>query len=134
MTDSPSTAQDNAGASADTSTSLLDKVTSNENMPKIVYILYLVGLIFPLTGMIGVVLSYIYKSEAPEWMQSHYQFQIRTFWIGALYMLVGTLLSIVLIGYLVLLFWWVWLAVRSIKGMRAFDRGQAHPNPKGWMF
>jgi len=38
------------------------------------------------------------------------------------------------IGWLVLLFWMVWLIVRCIKGMKALDSQQAHPNPTGWMF
>lgn len=101
---------------------------------KIIYILYLVGLVFGVTGIVGVVMAYINKSDAPEWLQSHYRFQIRTFWIGALYIFLGALLSIFLIGYLVLLFWIVWLIVRCIKGMQALEKGQAHPNPAGWMF
>ena len=52
---------------------------------KIVYILYLVSLLFGITGIIGVVMAYINKDDAPEWLQTHYQFQIRTFWIGALF-------------------------------------------------
>ena len=52
---------------------------------KIVYILYLVSLLFGITGIIGVVMAYINKDDAPEWVQTHYQFQIRTFWIGALF-------------------------------------------------
>ncbi|BDX18045.1 hypothetical protein MFKK_08550 [Halopseudomonas aestusnigri] len=101
---------------------------------KIVYILYLVGLVIGITGIIGVVLAYVNKDGAPDWLKSHYQFQIRTFWIGALYILIGALLSIVVIGWLVLLFWMVWLIVRCIKGMKALDSQQAHPNPTGWMF
>ncbi len=101
---------------------------------KLVYILYLVGIAFGVTGIIAVVMAYINKDEAPDWLKSHYQFQIRTFWIGALYILIGAMLSIVLIGYLVLMFWLVWLIVRSVKGMKALDQEQAHPNPTGWMF
>ena len=101
---------------------------------KIIYILYLVGLVFGVTGIVGVVMAYINKSDAPEWLQSHYQFQIRTFWIGALYIFLGAILAMFLIGYLVLLFWIVWLIVRCIKGMQALDKGLAHPNPTGWMF
>ena len=38
---------------------------------KIVYILYLVGILFGITGLVGVVMAYINKSDAPEWLQSH---------------------------------------------------------------
>ncbi|HAI97299.1 MAG: hypothetical protein CL866_04535 [Cycloclasticus sp.] len=107
---------------------------SSEGTAKVVYILYLVGIIFGLTGIIGVVMAYINKREAPDWLQTHYQFQIRTFWIGLLYVLIGMILSIILIGYLVLLFWVVWLVIRCVKGMKSLDQKEAHPDPAGWLF
>ena len=108
--------------------------SSAEKTAKIIYILYLVGIVFGITGIVGVVMAYINKSDSPEWLQTHYRFQIRTFWIGGLYMLIGVLLSVVIVGYLVLLFWVIWLIVRCVKGMKALDHKQAHPNPAGWMF
>lgn len=58
---------------------------TTEDLAKIIYILYLVGLVFGVTGIVGVVMAYISKDDAPDWVKTHYQFQIRTFWIGALY-------------------------------------------------
>lgn len=107
---------------------------STEGTAKIVYVLYLVGILFGITGIIGVVMAYINKSDAPEWLKTHYQFQIRTFWIGALYLIVGTILSLVIIGWFVLLFWVVWLIIRTVKGIKLLDTKTAHPNPTGWMF
>ncbi|MDR8525585.1 DUF4870 family protein [Shewanella fidelis] len=107
---------------------------ASKSNAKIVYILYLVALVFGITGIVGVVMAYINKTTAPEWLQSHYQYQIRTFWIGGLFMFVGALLSLILIGWFVLLFWVVWLVVRSIKGMQALDAGKPIDNPKAWLF
>ncbi|MBA6346577.1 hypothetical protein [Colwellia sp. BRX8-9] len=101
---------------------------------KIVYILYMVGLIFGITGIIGVVMAYINRDEAPKWLKTHYQFQIRTFWIGALFIFLGSVLSVILIGWFVLLFWMVWLIIRSVKGMKALDQEKAIDNPTGWFF
>ncbi|HLO77150.1 MAG TPA: hypothetical protein VK196_11915 [Magnetospirillum sp.] len=103
-------------------------------MAKIVYILYLASLVIGMTGIVGVVLAYVNKDEAPEWVRSHYQFQIRTFWIGALFILVGVITSMILIGWLVLLGWVVWLILRCVKGMKALEKGEAHPNPTTWTF
>ncbi|MGB0237424.1 MAG: DUF4870 family protein [Cycloclasticus sp.] len=107
---------------------------SSEGTAKVVYILYLAGIIFGLTGIIGVVMAYINKREAPDWLQTHYQFQIRTFWIGLLYVLIGMVSSVILIGYLVLLFWVVWLVIRCVKGMKSLDQKEAHPDPASWLF
>lgn len=101
---------------------------------KIVYILYMVGLIFGITGVIGVVMAYINKDDAPDWLKTHYQFQIRTFWIGALYLFLGSILSLILIGWFILLFWAVWLIIRSIKGMKALELEKQIENPTRWLF
>lgn len=113
---------------------LAQEKPTTEGSAKIVYILYIVGLIFGITGIIGVVIAYVNRSDAPAWLQSHYQFQIRTFWIGMLYILIGVILSFAIIGYLILLFWVVWLIVRCVKGMKLLGQKRAHPNPTGWMF
>ena len=107
---------------------------TTEGTAKIVYILYLVGLLLGITGIIGVVMAYINRADAPEWLAKHYQFQIRTFWIGGLYMFIGAVLSVLVIGYFILLFWLVWLIVRCVKGMKALDANEPPANPTGWMF
>ena len=94
----------------------------------------MVSLLFGITGIIGVVMAYINKDDAPEWLQTHYQFQIRTFWIGALFIFLGSILSVILIGWFLLLFWVVWLIVRSVKGMKALDEEKAIDNPTSWVF
>ena len=109
-------------------------VTTSTKMAKLVYILYIIGIVFGITGIVGVVISYVYQGDAPHWLQSHYRFQIRTFWIGLLYLVVGVILSFILVGYLVMLFWIIWLLVRCIKGLRLLDQQREHPNPAGWFF
>jgi uncharacterized membrane protein len=113
-----------------------DSTSSNmANTAKLVYILYLVGLVTGgVTGLVGVVMAYINRNDAPEWLQTHYRFQIRTFWIGLLYVFLGMLLAIVLIGYFILLFYVVWLIVRCVKGIQMLDKNEAYPKPTSWMF
>jgi|TARA_R110002167_G_scaffold31464_28_gene103351 uncharacterized membrane protein len=106
----------------------------SKDTAKLVYILYLVGLVFGITGIVGVVMAYINKDDAPDWLKTHYQFQIRTFWIGAFYMFLGTLLFVILIGWFIFLFWVIWLIVRSVKGMKALDEERPVENPTSWFF
>jgi uncharacterized membrane protein len=101
---------------------------------RIIYILYLVGLAVGITAVIGVVMAYVNRNEAPEWLRSHYEFQIRTFWIAILYSFIGVLLTMVLIGVLVLLFTVVWLIIRVVKGFKALEQRQPVPDVKTWMF
>ena len=115
------------------SEAVVQEKPTTEGTAKIVYILYLIGLVFGITWLIGVVMAYINKDDAPEWLKSHYQFQIRTFWIGTLYIFIGIILSFVLIGILVLFFFVIWLIVRCVKGIKYLDQKEAPPNPTGWM-
>lgn len=101
---------------------------------KIIYILYLVNIIIPFTGLVGLIMAYMNQAAADDMLKTHYRFLIRTFWIGLLYIFIGALLSIVLIGYLVLLFWLVWHIIRCVKGMQALDQKQPVANPTTWMF
>ncbi len=100
----------------------------------LIYILYLLSLLFGVTSLIGVIMAYINKSGAPEWVQSHYRFHIRTFWIGLLLGVIGAFTVAFVVGILILAFLFVWWIVRCVKGMKYISEGSAHPNPASWMF
>lgn len=110
-----------------------EKPTTQSNA-QIVYILYLVSIIFNILGIVGVVMAYVNRSDAPDWLRSHYQFQIRTFWIGLLYFFIGVILTYVWIGVLILFFEVIWMIIRCVKGMKYLEQQEAHPNPTAWMF
>lgn len=108
--------------------------TGNPEMAKIVYVLYLIGLVTGITIIVGVVMAYIYKDDSPEWLRTHYESQIRVFWIGLLYSIVATLLIFVLIGFLLYFVIAVWWIVRCIKGLKYLDQRQAYPDHQSWAF
>lgn len=103
-------------------------------LANLIYILYLVGLVVGVTAIVGVVMAYVYQEQAPAWIKSHHRFQIRTFWIGMLYSLVGLLLLKIGIGALVILFTFIWFIVRTAKGLGYLNKGEPVPNPADWMF
>ena len=118
----------------------MNESTGNASQPstttaKIIYILYLASIVIGITAVAGLVMAYINRDDdLPPWLHSHYQFQIRTFWIGALYLFIGLLLSQFFIGLFILLFWLVWLIVRCAKGIKHLDRQQAYPDQQTWLF
>jgi uncharacterized membrane protein len=101
---------------------------------KLIYILYLISLVVGVTALIGVVMAYVKKDEAPAWVRTHYRFQIRTFWIGVLYSFIGAGTSLLFVGYAILLFVVMWLIVRCIKGMGWAERGEPVRNVTTWLF
>lgn len=113
---------------------MADSEQNSQNTAKIIYLLFLANIIIQFLGVIGVIVAYVNKNDAPAWLQSHYQFQIRTFWIGLLYIFTGVILAMAVVGYFVLLFWVVWVVIRCAKGIKYLDQKQPYPNPTTWFF
>lgn len=108
--------------------------SSERNLVNIIYILYLASLIFGVTAVIGVIMAYVNYRDAPEWLETHYDFQIRTFWIGLFYLVIGVATAYIIVGIFVILFWVIWLIVRCARGMKYLARGEPHPDPMSWLF
>jgi uncharacterized membrane protein len=107
---------------------------SNTTLALIVYILYFIGYFTGITALIGVIIAHVQNGGPDPVLNSHYQFQIRTFWIGLLYLIVGSILSFILIGFAVLLWWVIWSLIRCVKGVLALNENRPIPNPASWMF
>jgi uncharacterized membrane protein len=107
---------------------------SNTTLATIVYVLYLAAYFTGITAIIGVIIAHLRAGTSDPVLRSHYRFQIGTFWVGLLYLIVGGVLSFVLVGYLVLLWWFVWSLIRNIKGLLALNEGRPIDNPASWMF
>jgi len=99
-----------------------------------VYILYLVSLLVGVTSIVGVIMAYVNMADAPEWVRTHYRFQIRTFWIGLLYSVIGVVTMILVVGIFWLGFVLVWWVVRCVKGMQAISLGQPYERPASWLW
>lgn len=99
-----------------------------------VYLLYVAGYFFAIPALIGIIIAHVKADETDPVLRSHFQFQIRTFWIGLLYLAIGTPLCLLLIGFPILLWWLVWSLIRITKGFIALSEGRPIANPKSWLF
>jgi len=109
-------------------------VVSNYGLVLTVYILYLVGFLTGITVLVGVVIAYLQRDHTDRVSQSHFQFQISTFWIGVLYFFVGFLTLHFGVGVLILLWWVVWTVIRCVKGLLALNMGEPIRDPNSWWF
>jgi uncharacterized membrane protein len=107
---------------------------SNKQLALIVYILYFVAYFTGITALIGVIIAHVQVASADPLLATHYRFQIRTFWIGILYLVVGTILTVVIVGIAILFWWFVWSLVRNVKGTLALNDNKPIANPASWMF
>ena len=108
-----------------------DRTATNVN---IVYYLYLASILVGITAIVGVIMAYMNRGQGTDWLDSHYTYQIRTFWIGLLYGVIGLVLTFVIIGFAVLLFVLIWWIVRCVKGLQLAGKLQPVPDPATWMW
>lgn len=114
----------------------------------VVWALYLAGAITGgVTTLIGLVVAYAAKGGSSDAAWSHYVFAIRTIWvglawvvIGAVLAIVGTPLTLILIGFLfwkaALLIWGLiglWYLARSVMGLVYAIRDEPYPRPRSWL-
>jgi uncharacterized membrane protein len=83
-------------------------------------------------SIIGVILNYVKRSEAQgTYLESHFRWQIRTFWFAALWCAAGFLLWITLVGipfaFVVWIATGIWVAYRVIRGWFALTDARALP-------
>jgi uncharacterized membrane protein len=107
---------------------------SNSTLAVIVYVLYFAAYFTGLTALLGVIIAHVQVNAAEPVLASHYRFQIRTFWIGLLYAIIGGVLSLILVGYLILLWLLIWSLIRNIKGILALNDNRPINDPGSWMF
>ncbi len=100
---------------------------------QLVYILYLAGFVIGISSLIGLVMAYINRGKSEAWVDTHYTFLIRTFWIGLLYGLISCLLMLVAIGFLLVFVTVVWVIARCIVGLQTVSRGEPIANPQSWL-
>ena len=69
---------------------LTEKERSLKTIATVVYALQAAGFFIGLTWIVAIVLNYIKKEDvAGTWLESHFRWQIRTFWFGLLWGVLG---------------------------------------------
>ncbi len=95
----------------------------------IVYGLLSLGLLlgwFP--AVIGVILNYVKLEDVQgTWLESHFRWQIRTFWWGLLWAVIGIITWLIVIGWFVLIADGVWILYRVIKGWLNLNESKPMP-------
>src|ERR1700741_2043990 len=90
---------------------------SLKTIATVVYALQAAGFFVGITWIVAIVIDYVKRDDARgTWLESHFSWQMRTFWWGLLWGIVGGILLLVLVGYFVLLATAVWIIYRIVKG------------------
>lgn len=94
-----------------------ETAVAGKKIAALVYALQAIGLFIGITYIVAVIINYV---KAPDvrgtWIESHFRWQIRTFWFSLLWAVIGILTYIILIGYFILAAVAVWVVYRIVKG------------------
>ncbi|MBW8372284.1 MAG: hypothetical protein K0M66_15130 [Thiobacillus sp.] len=94
-----------------------EKIASLKTLTTVIYALYAVSLFFGVTAIVAIVLNYIKREDAQgTWLESHFRWQIGTFWWSLLWVIVGAITWIILIGWIVWGVAGIWFIYRIAKG------------------
>jgi uncharacterized membrane protein len=100
-------------------------IEKTKNVALVVYVLYALSFLYGITAIAGVVIAYIKRDDVRgTWLESHFNWQIRTFWWGLLWTAIGIVLAMVAVGFLILFVVWVWAIYRVVKGWLRLNDGR----------
>ncbi|MBI3433075.1 MAG: hypothetical protein HY018_12795 [Hydrogenophilales bacterium] len=102
-----------------------DKLASLKTLATVIYALYALSLFAGITAIVAIVLNYIKLDDAKgTWLESHFRWQIRTFWWSVVWFVLGALTWIILVGWIVLGVAGVWFIYRIAKGWLNLNDGK----------
>lgn len=83
----------------------------------VVYALQVLAFVNGITAVIGVVMNYVKLDDVKgTWLESHFRWQIRTFWFGLLWAVIGFITILIVVGWFILFADMVWIIYRIVKG------------------
>ncbi|OGT30565.1 MAG: hypothetical protein A3E87_03105 [Gammaproteobacteria bacterium RIFCSPHIGHO2_12_FULL_35_23] len=95
----------------------VENLDSSITFAHIIYLLQALGFFSGVTAIIAVIISYIKLDDVRgTWLETHYRWQIKTFWYWIILSIIGAVLIFVLVGYILLVIVWIWAIYRIIKG------------------
>lgn len=100
----------------------------DRSLGNITYGLYSGAVVFPVLAVAAVIIDYIKRSEVRgTLLESHFNWQIRTFWFMLLWSVIGGLLCLIIVGWAVLAAAGIWYIYRVVKGWLRLSEGRSVP-------
>jgi uncharacterized membrane protein len=106
-----------------------DITKEQKNIVLLVYILQAASFVVGISALAAVIIDYIKRDELRgSWLESHINWQIKTFWYALAGGIAGAILLVIAIGALVLMAVAVWVVYRIVKGWLAFNESKELPD------
>ena len=102
-----------------------EELAGLKNITMVVYALQALSVAWGVTAIVGLVINYIKREDVRGTVyESHFDWQIRTFWWGLLWAVLGVLLLIVGVGFVIMFVAWIWMIYRVVKGWLKLTEGK----------
>lgn len=94
-----------------------EKIKSLKTITTVIYALNALSLFVGISSIVAIIMNYVKLSDTRgTWLESHFRWQIRTFWYGILWAVVSFVLMFVMVGYVLLVAVGIWYIYRIVKG------------------
>lgn len=94
-----------------------EQLRSAKNVTTVIYALYAVSFFVGVTAIVAIIMNYVKKDDVlGSFLESHFLWQIRSFWYGLLWWAVAVVTLFIGIGLIVMGVTYVWLIYRIVKG------------------
>ena len=102
-----------------------DSQASLRKLAGLVYGLQAASMLVGVTLFAGVIINYLRREQAAgTWLESHFTWQIRTFWWSLAWCVLGIATAIVLVGVFILIGSGVWFVYRIVRGWIELNEGR----------
>jgi uncharacterized membrane protein len=102
-----------------------ERLASLKTLTAVIYGLYALSMFAGISAIVAIVLNYIKVDDAKgTWLESHFSWQIRTFWWSLLWAVIGGITWIILIGWVVWGVAYIWFIYRIAKGWLNLNDGK----------
>jgi len=90
---------------------------SLKTLTTVVYALQAAGFLIGITWIVAVIVNYVKRDEVKgSWLESHFRWQIRTFWWGLVWGAIGVVTFLLIVGWFILMADAIWIIYRIVKG------------------
>lgn len=103
-----------------------EREKSAKTLTTIVYALYAASYLIGITAIVAIIVNYVKKEDvAGTFLESHFRWQMRTFWFGLLWGVLGALTFVLVVGWFVLVADGIWIIYRIVKGWLRLNDNKA---------
>ena len=102
-----------------------DKSVSDKSLTSLIYLLYALSLVLGVTALVAIVMNYVKRDDVQgTWLESHFRWQIRTFWFSLLWGALGVITFLLIVGWFILIADLLWFIYRIVKGWIRLNDGK----------